>query len=486
MVHDLPSHFNVQKMDIKRVGIWAGPVLFVLVALLPDGWGLGASARLTAGITMWLAVWWITEVVHPAVAALLPLVLFPMCGVMPMKATAAEYANEIIFLFMCGFFLGKAIERWQLHRRIALYMVLQMGEDPARVVLGFMLATGFISMWISNTATVVMMTPVAVAVAVRQPLQDHSGWSRQMFGKALLLGVGYAASIGGMATLVGTPTNAIYAGFMKQNTQVEVSFFEWFRVGFPLALVLLFVCWWMLIRLFPQAAASDDGHHDGKAMLETELHSLGPLAGPELRTLLIFGLIVLAWLTGSWSWYHWLPGCTDTTVVVVGAILLFLLPSGDAQRPTLLDWNTASTIPWGILVFFGGGLALAKGFEQSGLAAWLGQQLVRVEALPVLLVAGLVFVFVIVLSEVASNIATATMILPILSSLGPVLGINPAPLLMLATIAASAGFALPVANAANSVVYATGMMDTRDMLRAGLWLDLASIVLLLVAAYFTC
>jgi solute carrier family 13 (sodium-dependent dicarboxylate transporter), member 2/3/5 len=467
-------------MDIRRIGIISGPLVFLLVACLPDGWGLSTQARLTAGITLWLAIWWITEVVHPAVTALLPLVLFPLCGIMPTKATTAEYANEIIFLFMCGFFLGKSIERWQLHRRIALYMVRLVGQDPARIVLGFMMATGLISMWISNTATVVMMTPVALAVAVGQPLYDTTGHARLMFGKALMLGVGYAASLGGIATLVGTPTNAIFAAYMRQHGQTQASFFDWFKVGFPLSILLLWACWKILMHLFPQKRLTPDATRS-RDILDAEVHTLKSLSGGELRVALIFGLIVLAWLTGSWSWYQWIPGCTDTTVVIVGAILLFLLPSGDPERPTLLDWDTAVTIPWGILVFFGGGLALAKGFEQSGLATWLGQQLSGLAGWPFWVIAAFVFVLVVIMSEIASNIATATMILPILGTLAAAVGAEPAPLLMLATMAASAGFALPVANAANSIVYATGMMETRDMLRAGLWLDLVSVVLLVLA-----
>jgi solute carrier family 13 (sodium-dependent dicarboxylate transporter), member 2/3/5 len=464
-------------MQARHVALFLGPVFFALCAATIGWGGMVPTAQLALGVTLWMATWWITEVVPPAATALLPVVLFPICGILPLKTTTAEYGNELIFLFMCGFFLGKAIEKWQLHRRIALRLVLWLGDDPARIVLGFMLATAAISMWLSNTATVVMMTPVALAVAVGQPLRDTTGQARQHFSKALLLGVGYAASIGGMATLVGTPTNAIFSGFFKQQWQRDVTFFDWFRVGFPYAILLLGACWWILMRLFPQEKKAPDGP-SGQSVLRAELQALGPMTLAEKRVLFVFLAVVLAWLTGSWAWYCYLPGCSDTVVIAAGAVLLFVLPSGRADGTPLLDWATANQIPWNVLVFFGGGLALAKGFDQSGLATWLGQQLTLLGHWPAALVVLLVLVFVVLLSEIASNIATATMMMPVLASIATAMQLDPFGLLMVATVAASAGFALPVANAANSVVYATGMLDTRDMIRAGTWLDCAAIGLL--------
>lgn len=458
-----------------------GPVLFGLALILPTPEGMTDAARLTAGVTLWLAVWWVTEAVHPAVTALLPLILFPLCGVMPIKAVAPEYSNEIIYLFMAGFFIGKAIERWHLHRRIALQMVAWLGTNPPRIILGFMLATGFISMWISNTVTAVMMTPVAVAVAVGQSAGD--GKEHGNFSKALLLGVGYAASIGGMGTLVGTPTNAIFAAFGQQHHLLGPDIFtRWLWVGFPYAVLLLVACWWLLLRLFPQEknAASTERH---AATLDAELRMLGPISAAEWRVLAVFAVVVVAWLTGSLVWYRWLPGCNDTVVALGGAIVLFLLPSGtgSAPRTPLLDWNTANDIPWSVIVFFGGGLALAKGFEQSGLATWLGNQLVALQHFPVWVIALFTFVLVVLLSEVASNIATATMMMPVLLGVAQATGVEPTGLLLTATIAASAGFGLPVANAANSIVYATGVLDSRDMARAGFALDVVAILLLLGA-----
>ena len=237
-------------MNRRLIALLAGPLLFALLVLLPAPAGMPESAKLTAAITAWVAVWWITEPVHIAIASLLPLVLFPLCGIMPLKSASMEFGNEIIYLFLGGFLFGKTIERWHLHNRIALTMVTWLGSNPGRMILGFMLATGFISMWISNTATAVMMTPVAIAVGARH-MAGNDPKHGANFGKALLLGIGYACSIGGLATIVGTPTNAIFIGFVQSKLGETVSFARWLAVGFPFALLLLLVCWWMLLRLFP-------------------------------------------------------------------------------------------------------------------------------------------------------------------------------------------------------------------------------------------
>ncbi len=487
-------------MDLRRIAFFAGPLLFAVVAFAPTPAGMPWPAQITAAITLWIAVWWITEPIEMAATSLLPLVLLPLAGVASLKTVAAEYGNEIIFLFMAGFFMGKSIERWQLHRRIALRMVLWIGTDPSRTVLGFMVATAFISMWISNTATAVMMTPVAIAVAAQS--EGMAGYKN--FSKSLLLGVGYACSIGGLATMIGTPTNAIFIAFAQQNMGETVTFGKWLLFGFPFALTLLWVCWKMLVWMFPvgkDGAKTIDSHEH----LREQLLELGPITKPEKRLLWVFGAVILAWISGSLLWYKplnlWihlhmaglplpekmdkLPAyCSDTVVAILGAILFFVMPAGSSkEKTTLLDWPTASRIPWAILLLFGGGLALAKGFDLSGLAVWFGEQLKGLGYLPHALILLVVLSAVVLLSEVASNIATASMMMPVLAALAGSIGSHPFGLLLSATIAASFGFGLPIATAPNSIVFATGHMSTRDMARAGFLLDALAVLLLLAFVY---
>jgi sodium-dependent dicarboxylate transporter 2/3/5 len=434
------------------------------------------AAQMTAAIALWIAVWWIAEPIHMAVTSLLPLVLFPAMGIAPLKMVSMEYGNEIVFLFLAGFFLGKCIERWHLHRRIALRMVQWLGTNPARTVLGFMLATAFISMWISNTATAVMMTPVAVAVAASTDPRAAN------FQKALLLGVGYACSIGGLATMIGTPTNAIFVSYVQQKMGETVSFGKWILFGLPFALVLLLTCWRLLVWLFPLPNTLTDNEKNENSIGQ-ELAALGRLSAPERRLLWVFGGVIAAWVSGSLFWYKWLPDCNDTVVALTGAILLFLIPAGKGEDATLLDWPTANKIPWGVLLLFGGGLALAKGFDQSGLAAWMGSQMASLSAWPQALILLVVLAVVVLLSEVASNIATASMMMPVLAALAASIGAHPFGLLLSATLAASFGFGLPIATAPNTIVFGSGHLTTRDMARAGFLLDALAVLLLLAFIY---
>ncbi|HLP92637.1 MAG TPA: DASS family sodium-coupled anion symporter [Saprospiraceae bacterium] len=488
-------------MNFRKIALLAGPALFLLMVLIPAPPGMSWAAQLTAGITLWIAVWWISEPVEMAATSLLPLILLPLTGVASLKVVAAEYGNEIIFLFMAGFFMGKAVERWQLHRRIALRMVWWIGADPSRTVLGFMVATAFISMWISNTATAVMMTPVAIAVAVGQ---NKNGPVDANFAKALLLGVGYACSIGGLATVIGTPTNAIFLSYAQQKMGETVSFGKWLMFGLPFTAALLLICWQLLIRMFPFGQQPGSAFHS-RAQIKEQLQAMGTVSVPERRVMWIFGAVILAWVSGSLIWYKplnlWIhtalagmpvpevldkvPAyCSDTVVALIGALLFFTIPAGDKQNETtLLDWPTAVKIPWAILILFGGGLALAKGFDLSGLAGWFGEVLKALGNLPHALILLVVLAVVVILSEVASNIATASMMMPVLAALAGSLGAHPFGLLMSATLAASFGFGLPIATAPNSIVYASGQMSTRDMARAGFLLDALAILLLLGFVY---
>jgi sodium-dependent dicarboxylate transporter 2/3/5 len=465
------------------IALLSGPLAFALIAALPAVGGMPEPAKMTAAITAWIAIWWITEPVNLAVTSLLPLVLFPLCGVAALKNVSGEFGNEIIFLFLSGFFFGKTIERWHLHRRIALRMVYWLGGDPSRMVLGFMVASAFISMWISNTATAVMMTPVAIAVAANATRHRQMSAPAQVdnFPKVLLLGVGYACSIGGLATLIGTPTNAIFISYVQQKMNVEVSFWQWFTFGFPFSLTLLIACWLLLLKMFP-LADNDEAKQAGRESIRADLALLGPVTLPERRLVWLFGGVIMAWITGSLLWYKAVPNCNDTVVAVTGAILLFLIPSGEPKTP-LLDWDNALKIPWGIILLFGGGLALAKGFDQSGLAAWLGELMKGLSTMSHALILLTVLTVVVLLSEVASNIATASMMMPVLAALAVSIGAHPFGLLLSATLASSFGFGLPVATAPNTIVFSSGRITTRDMARAGFLLDLVAVLLLLAFLY---
>lgn len=428
------------------------------------------KAWLAAGITLWMAIWWISEVLPVSVTALLPLVLLPTTGIMPLNSAAAEFSNEIVFLFLSGFFFGAAIERWDLHRRIAINMVLVLGNKPSGMILGFMSATAMLSMWISNTATAVMMTPVAIALGSRS--QDEH------FRKALLLGVAYACSIGGLGTIIGTPTNGIFISHLKTQMHTELGFGQWMLFGVPLVVLLTLCCWQLLLLLFPQTKL-DDTHAEQNNVLRAELAEMGAVTTAERRLLWLFGTVVIAWVTGSLWWYGaFNPKISDTWVALTGAVALFIVPSGIRQSP-LLDWQTAQRIPWGILLFFGGGLALAKGFEMSGLARWIGDSLAVLQFLPPLLLMFVVLLVVVALSEVASNIATASIMMPVLQSLAGAIGFDPFSLLLGAGLAASFGFGLPVATAPNAIVFASGFLKTKDMARAGFLLDLVAVLVLI-------
>lgn len=467
-------------MNTRLLSLLAGPAAFLFISACPGG-SLPPAAQVTAAITAWIAIWWLTEPVNTAVTSLLPLVLFPLTGVAPLKIISGEYGNEIVFLFLGGFFFGKTIEYWGLHRRIALRMVAWLGSEPGRMVLGFMLATAVISMWISNTATAVMMTPVAIAVGTTARHNLH-------FNKVLMLGVGYACSIGGLATPIGTPTNAIFLSYVQQKLGITVTFGQWMMFGLPLSLTLLFLCWLLLLRLFPlrgQSATLLSGGDTSNTVIQEEMAALGPLTIPERRLMWVFGTVIVAWVSGSLLWYRWIPNCTDTVVAIAGAIALFVVPSGQNDEPhrPLLNWPTALTIPWGVILFFGGGLAMAKCFDISGLAAWMGQLMQGLGHLPYVVILLVVLSVVVLLSEVASNIATASMMMPVLAALSVSIGADTREMLLCATLAASIGFGLPVATAPNTIVFSSGHLTTRDMAKAGFLLDAISVLVLVAFTY---
>jgi sodium-dependent dicarboxylate transporter 2/3/5 len=463
----------------------AGPAAWLALRFAAPT-ALSPAAAHVLGLAGWMAVWWIGEPVPLAATSLLPLVLFPVLGVASAKEAAIPYANELVFLFLAGFLLAAALERWNAHSRIAYAIVGAIGGGGRRVVLGVMLATAFVSMWISNTATAAMMYPIAIAVGAL----FGTGRAADEGRTALMLGVAYSASIGGIGTLIGTPPNLIFAGAARQLAAREVSFADYMMVGLPIVAILLPLCWFLLV--FVLFRRGIDLGADARRTLSARRSALGSLRGGEARTVVVFLVTVAAWLfrerkeIGAFAvpgLADLAPGISDSSVGLAGALLLFVVPDGSpprASRP-LLTWREAKEIPWEVLLLFGGGLSLAAAMESSGLARWLGDRMGGLAGQPPVLVYGGLATLVLVLSELASNTAVAAMAMPIAASLAPAVGEPPLALMLVAALAASTGFALPVATPPNTIVFGSGQVSVRQMARAGILLDLVAIVVIVAA-----
>ena len=463
----------------QRIGLWAGPLVLIVLLLLPAPAGMSAAAWRTAAVGIFMAIWWITEAAPIPATALVPLLLFPLLGVMPIGATAAPYANPVIYLFMGGFVVALAMQRHRLHIRIALGVVRLMGVHPRRVVLGFMLATAFISMWVSNTATAVMMLPIGLSVAQLVNAQGQADDARN-FALTLMLGIAYAASIGGIGTLIGTPPNALLAAYMLETFGYQIGFAQWMLVGVPLVVVSLPLTWLLLTRLvYPVRLAELPG---GRELIGREYDRLGRWSRGERRVACIFLLTAALWIARPLLETR-IHGLSDTGIAIAAALATFLVPLDLRKGEFLLDWRSAEQLPWGVLVLFGGGLALADAVTESGLAEWIGGTLGGVQAWPILLVVVLVTAILVFLTELTSNTAVAAAFLPLVASLAIGLGENPLLLAAPAVIGASCAFMLPVATPPNAIVYGSGHVTVPQMARAGFWLNLMCIVLITALAY---
>lgn len=470
------------QLSKKKIGLFLGPLLFMIIYFMMDIDGLSDSGKAVLASAVWIAVWWITEALDIAVTALLPIILFPISGGLSLSDTTVSYGHPYIFLFLGGFILAIAIEKWNLHRRIALQIIKVVGTDVSTIILGFMIATAFLSMWISNTACAVMILPVGIAI-VKQ-LKDNPATianENEIFAKALMLSIAYSASIGGMATLIGTPPNLVLVGIVKESYGIEISFLQWFMFGFPLSVVLLLICWVYLTKYafkFEQKKFAG-----GIDEINEQLKKLGPLAYEEKWILVVFVATALAWITRSFLITPYFPAIDDSIIAMLACIILFLLPSKNKSVP-LINWQDTINLPWGILLLFGGGMALAVGFESSGLAVWIGTHLKSLQTIPLLLLLLLLITVVNFLTEITSNLATTAMLLPILVSIAAAVNVNPYFLLVGATIAASCAFMLPVATPPNAVVFGSGYLKIEDMIKAGFWLNIISIIIVTVFVYF--
>jgi len=459
-------------MIVGPKGRWMilGPLLAALAGVAGDAAGLSTPAAITLAVTILCAIWWVSEALPIPATSLIPFVVFPFTGVLSHAEVASAYGHTLILLLLGGFMLSRAVERSGAHRRLALGMVRLVGaQGGARLILGFMIATAVMSMWISNTATVLVLLPVALAA-----LGDDSDPATR---RGMLLGLAYAGSIGGLGTPIGTPSNLIFLGVYREVSGTEISFLDWMRIGIPLVLVLLPVAWWVVTR---------GVHQRGRIALP----EVKPMTVAERRVLMLFALTALAWLTrtapyGGWQQLIGSSTAGDSTVALAAVLACFLIPSGtdDGRGGRLLDWEAAERIPWGLLILFGGGIAIAKAFEASGLSAALGEQLLVLRTLPPLLMIFGLCLTVTLLTEGTSNTATTTLLMPLLAAAALAAGLDPLLLMLPAALSASCAFMLPVATPPNAVVFATGELRVADMARRGLVLNLLGALVVTAAVW---
>ena len=457
----------------------SGPLFFVMTWVLPSPDAFGGSSWLVLGLTGWMALWWALQAVPLAATALLPLIWVPLLGLPEPAKVLSEYTNSSVMLILGGFLIARAMENWQLHRRIAYRIMGVLGAEPRRLVLGVMIATATVSMWVSNTSSALMMLPVAVAVATlamgtAQPESDED-YNGSQFSAALLLGVAYGATIGGLGTLIGTPTNAIVQGFMAKNFAVEVTFLDWLVFGLPTVALLLPITWWLLTRVALPFNSEQLGKSD-QALAEA-VQSLGVMSVAEKRVAMVAGLAALLWIIRPWL-NDWAPlaGLNDTSIAVAAGLSLFVIPSG--QQRALLAAEDIGRLPWSILLLFGGGLALAASIQQSGLAMILGQSLSVLGGWPLPLLIIAIVAVLVFWTELNSNVATAATFLPILAAVAASSDHSILALIAPAAMASSAAFMMPVGTPANAMVFGTGRVRFEQMLRAGLWVNLAAILVI--------
>ncbi len=469
---------------IPRLGLYLGPIAFLLIYFFVQSDGLSEEARAMLALTAWMAIWWISEALPIAATAILPLIIMPLLNILQIEDVSSNYMHPTVMLYMGGFLLATAIEKWSLHRRIALNIVNLIGTDLRMIVLGFIVATGFISMWISNSATALMMLPIGLAVVnqLKTQLSKSDQLVSENFGKNIMLGIAYSASIGGLGTMIGTPTNLVFAGVIEELYDYKLGFIQWMLFGVPLVIALILICWFYLVN-FGNKLPKNFSLPDGKSIIGTQLKSLGKITFEEKTVLIVFGLVCLGWVIRGFVLDQLIPGIDDTIIVLIGVVLVFMLPSSTPGE-RILDWKTAERIPWGVLILFGGGLALAEGFKVTGLADWIGSGFSMIEGISFFLLILIIVASVVFLSEVTSNVATASMILPILASVALKFDLNPLGIMVAATIAASCAFMLPVGTPPNAVVFASGFLQIRDMVKAGFWLNVISIILITLMVYF--
>ena len=465
---------------MARIGRWLGPIVFAPFLVLAPPAAFTPEAWLVLGLTLFMALWWVTEAAPIPVTALMPVAVLPVLGVVPMGEATAPYANPLIFLFVGGFAVALAVQRWNLHRRVALRILQFSGSRLDRLIGGFMVATAGLSMWVSNTATAALMLPIALSVLALVELDENTREAGSRPAIALLLGIAFAANIGGMATLIGSPPNALTAAFLNERYGLEIGFVQWLIMGLPIAATLLLFTWWSLTHwVFPVHRIRLAGLGD---LLAGQREDLGAWSSAERRVAVVFALVALAWLFRPLL-NQWLPlDLTDAGIAVLGAAVLFILPSGRPEQRCLLVWENTRDLPWGVLVLVGGGLSLGAAIEGSGLAELTAQTLHGVVDLPFWVLVTGVIVLTMALSHVTSNTATAATLLPLVAALALQAQATPLLLAVPVALAASAAFMLPVATPPNAIIFGSDRLTVLDMIRGGALPSLAAVLLLILVS----
>ncbi|OLS34694.1 anion transporter [Alkalihalophilus pseudofirmus] len=469
----------------QMIGLVLGPALFLLTILFFSPEGLSFEARAVLAITLWVATWWITEAIPIPATSILPIFLLPITGALDGGTVTSAYGDDIIFLFLGGFFIATAMEKWNLHKRMALAIIAFIGTSTQRILLGFMIATAFLSMWVSNTAAVMMMVPMGLAITA-QVAAALKGKPEERdlpkFEKALIFGVGYAGTIGGLGTLIGTPPNIILAAQAQQLFDVEISFARWMLVGVPVVILLLVIAWMYLGRM--AFKMSIKGLPGGKNLIQNERTKLGKTSFEEKAVAAVFTFAAFMWISREFIWADLVPELRDGMIAVLAAVMLFVIPTSRKFGSRILEWKDSRDIPWGVLLLFGGGLAIAAGFRETGLSDWMGTQLTVLDGLHLIVMIAATALFVLFLTEITSNTATATMIIPVVASLALALNIHPFALMIPCAMAANCAFMLPVGTPPNAIIFGTGKLKIIEMVRVGFLINLIAAFLIVLAVYF--
>lgn len=471
-----PSSPRAPSATRRIIGLLSGAVAVVVMLFLPAPEGMPAEAWAVAAITILMATWWVWEAIPIAATALVPVALLPMLGVTTIAEATAPFANPLVFLFLGGFCIAIAMERWNLHRRAALMVLAAVGTRQDRIIGGFMLATAGLSMWVSNTATATMMLPIAATVSA----MVMTGTEDRRFAVALLLGVAYGANIGGMGTLIGTPPNALFAGYMQEAYGIEIGFGQWMMVGVPFAAVLLVLGWLVLTRVAIRLTSEIvPGAED---RIRQELHALGPMTRGEKVVLGVFAVTATLWVFRPLIEGLFPGGLSDAAIAVLAALALFSIPVHPTRREFTLDWSDTAKLPWGVLVLVGGGLSLGAAVQSSGLSTWVAGTLEPLAAFPVWVAVAGIGAAVMIISHITSNTATAATFLPLAGSFAAMAGIDPVLICAPIALAAGCSFMMPVASPPNAIVFATGQLTVADMVKAGALINAFSIALLALFA----
>ena len=477
----LPSKIHTLSQR-QQIGLFLGPVLFFILLALPQPADMPDHSMQVAAVAVLMATYWMSEAIPIPATALMPIVLFPLLGIMPTAKVTLAYGNHLIFLFMGGFLIAVTIEKWQLHKRIAPRTILFVGVSPNQIILGFMLATAFLSAWISNTATAMMMVTIGLAVIKQAQFSNSKQQDNSAFASALMLGIAYSASIGGIATLIGTPPNAILAGVIESTFGYSIGFAQWMGFGVPLSLIMLGLCWFYLTHV--AFHAEFDELPGGKQSIHRQLSELGPMSAAEIKVLAVFIMVVSGWLIRGLFDIQALESVKDSSIAMAGALLLFIIPADFKKGEYLLDWETAKNIPWDIMILFGGGFALAGGFASSGLTEWIASQLIALQGMNLITIVFMIVLLVIFLTEITSNTATSSLLLPVMGAFAIAIQVHPLNLMVAVALSASFAFMLPVATPPNAIVFGSRQVSIPQMARTGLWLNIIGSVLITLFVIF--